>query len=188
MGLRTALLPLALLAAFAAGCGGDDDADGGNGGQEAASSETFERDGFDLTFDYPSDFEERDDIEFSRSAGSGAAATAGVGIDETNVIAVQRFDLDKEVTQGNLDRVQREADALFSQLAGEEVEGEQTRVAELPALEYTIELQDPEDAETRAIAIFDGNVQYLVNCQSTPEGRVRVNAACDLALDTAEVQ
>lgn len=186
MGPRTALLLLALLAALVAGCGGDDDSDDGGDG-EAVGSETFERDGFELTFRYPSDFEERDDIEFSQSAGSGASETAGIGLDETNVIAVQRFDLQNEVTEDNLARVQREADDLFSQLAGQPVEGEETRVAGLPALEYTIELQSPEDAETRAIAIFDGDVQYLLNCQSTPESRNRIAAACDLAVQTAEV-
>lgn len=181
-------MPLALVAVLVAGCGGDDSGDGGDEGGEAVGSETFERDGFDLTFEYPSDFDERDDIEFSRSAGSGAAETAGVGIDEANVIAVQRFDLENEVTQENLDRVQREADALFSQLAGQEVEGKEARVAGLPALEYTIELEDPEDAETRAVAIFDGNVEYLLNCQSTPESRGRIDTACDLALETAAVE
>ena len=104
------------------------------------------------------------------------------------MIVVQRFDLETEVTEGNLDRVKREADALFSQLAGESAEGEETSVAGLPALEYEIDLEDPADAQTRAVAIFDGDVQYLVNCQSTPDGREEIEAACDLALETVEVE
>lgn len=181
---------LALLAVAAAGCGGDDQEEGGEeGGDEgAAATETFQADDIDLTFEYPEDLEQRDDVEFSRSAGNAAAATAGVGLDESNVIAVQRFDLESEVTEDNLDRVKREADTLFSQLAGEAADGEETEVAGLPALEYDLQLEEPADAETRAVAIFDGDVQYLLNCQSTPDGRERIEAACDLALDTLRVE
>jgi hypothetical protein len=184
MTLRLAPLTIALIAVVAVGCGGDDE--GGNGG--AVGTETFESDEIDLTFEYPEDFEQRDDVEFSRSAGSTAAATAAVGLDETNVIAVQRFDLETEVTEDNVARVKREADELFSQLAGEAADGEETEVAGLPALEYDLQLDEPADAETRAVAIFDGDVEYLVNCQSTPEGRQRIEAACERALDTLQVE
>jgi hypothetical protein len=181
---------LALMAIVATGCGGDppdaEEGEGGDGG--AVATQTFESDDIDITFEYPEDLEQRDDIEFSRSAGSAAAATAGVGLDESNVIAVQRFDLQTEVTDNNLARVKREADTLFSQLAGEAADGEETTVGGLPALEYNLQLDEPADAETRAVAIFDGNVQYLLNCQSTPEQRQRIEAACDLALDTLEVE
>jgi hypothetical protein len=189
MTLRPALLILALAALTAVGCGGDGEDEGGDGGGGGAvATETFDSDEIGVTFQYPEDFEQRDDVDFSRSAGSSAAATAGVGLDETNVIAVQRFDLATEVTDGNLARVKREADALFSQLAGEPADGEETEVAGLPALEYDLQLEEPADAETRAVAIFDGSVQYLLNCQSTPDGRQRIDAACERALDTLQVE
>ncbi len=111
-----------------------------------------------------------------------------MGIDETNVIAVQRFDLETEVTKGNLNRVKREADTLFSQLAGDRAEGERTTIAGLPALEYEIDLEEPADASTRAIAIFDGDVEYLMNCQSTPDRAEQISEACDLALETLELE
>lgn len=185
---------LAALLVLAAGCGGDDSDEGAEAAGSdsaapgAASNKTFEVDGIDLTFEYPEDLQQRDDIEFSRSAGSGAAATGGVGIDEANVIAVQRFDLAIEVTEDNLSKVKREADALFGQLAGERVDGERTTIAGLPALDYRIDLEDPADARTRAVAIFDGSTQYLINCQSTPDLEPRINAACKLALDTLEIE
>ncbi len=184
---------LVLLALLAAGCGGDDaDEDSAAGGAPAKPgdplNETFEAEGIDLTFEYPEDLQQRDEIEFSRSAGSAAAATGGVGIDETNLIAIQRFDLGTEVTEGNLNRVKREADTLFSQLAGERADGKRTEIAGLPALEYRIDLEDPADARTRAVAIFDGSVQYLINCQSTPDQAQRIDAACQLALDTLQVE
>ena len=137
------------LALTAAGCGGDDDDSSSRAPAEpgAQSNEQFEADGIDLTFEYPEDLQARDEIEFSRSAGSAATATGGVGIDETNVIAVQRFDLETEVTKDNLNRVKREADTLFSQLAGDRADGERTTIAGLPRLTAVkIDLEEPADA------------------------------------------
>jgi hypothetical protein len=190
MSLRPVTLTLALLALTAVGCGGDDDDSSSAAPAEpgAESNEQFDADGIDLTFEYPEDLQARDEIEFSRSAGSAATATGGVGIDEANVIAVQRFDLETEVTKGNLNRVKREADTLFSQLAGDRADGERTTIAGLPALEYEIDLEEPADASTRAIAIFDGDVEYLMNCQSTPDRAEQIAAACDLALETLELE
>lgn len=191
--LASTLILITLLVAAVVGCGddgasseaggeGDTAGDAGGGGET-----TFEAEGIDLSFRYPRDFETRDDVDFSRSAGTSASETAAVGIDDTNLIAVQRFDLQRAVTEGNFERVQREADALFSQLAGEQVEGLRRRVGGLPALEYQIALEEPPDAETRAITVFDGDAQYLINCQSTPELRDRIDQACDRALFTLEV-
>lgn len=195
MTLRGVLALMLLLALGVLGCGGDDEpddaADSGDetGGEVGGGAEeaTFDVEGFDISFQYPSDFEQRDEVDFSRSAGSSPAETAAVGIDETNLIAVQRFDLESRVSDRNFERVKREADELFSQLAGEPVEGIRRRVAGSAALEYQIPLEQPADAETRAIAVFDGDTEYLFNCQSEPELRERIDAACDRALFTLEI-
>jgi hypothetical protein len=192
------ILLLSLLATLSAGCGEDEEsttgadtaAGGGTAGGQAdpgaGETVTFDQEGFAISFEYPSDFDTSGEVSFERSAGTSPAATAALALDGENLLALQRFDLNVSVTPGNLDRVQGEADALFSQLAGEQLEGERTEVAGLPALEYEIALQDPPEAETRAIAIFDGATEYLLNCQSTPDGRERIEQACELALDTLE--
>lgn len=185
------MLLLALIPALLAGCGGDGEGDGGGesgGGSRVTETATFEDGDFGVTFEYPADFETLDDVTFSRSAGSAADATAAVGLDSDDLLALQRFDLETEVTGDNLRDVRREADTLFSQLSGQQVRGEETRVGGLPALEYDLDLEEPPDAETRAVAIFDGSVQYLLNCQSTPEGRERIRQACRLALDTLSAE
>ncbi len=189
--LLSMLLALSLAAAIIAGCGGDDDEEATTAADETTESTepgVFDQPEFDITFEYPTGFEPLEDISFNRSAGSSAVATAGVGLDETNLIAVQRFDLNTEVTEDNIDAVRPEADELFSQLAGEEVQGKDVEVGGLPALEYEIQLTDPPDAQTRATAIFDGRTQYLLNCQSTPAEADAVEEACDTALDTLETK
>ena len=180
--MSRALYPLAvvaLLAALIGGCGGDSSAEG---------TATFDDPDSGIAFDYPADFEVLEDVSFNRQAGSAAAATAGVGIDGTNLIAVQRFEQDVDITGKDLDEVRPTADMLFSQLAGTEVEGEKVEVGGLPALQYEIELSEPADGRTRATAIFDGETEYLVNCQSSPAEREAIEAACDMALSTLRVR
>lgn len=189
--LLSMLLALALATAIVAGCGGDDDEEATTAADETTETGepgVFDQPEFDITFEYPTDFEPLEDISFNRSAGSSAVATAGVGLDETNLLAVQRFDLNTEVTEDNINAVRPEADELFSQLAGEDVEGKDVKVGGLPGLEYEIQLTDPPDAQTRATAIFDGRTQYLLNCQSTPDQADAVEEACDTALDTLETK
>ena len=41
-------------------------------------------------------------------------------------------------------------------------------------------------AETRLIALFDGDVEYLINCQCTPKRRADIEKACRQVLDTVE--
>lgn len=185
------LLALSLAATIAAGCGdGEETTSTAADDTTAAADEpgVFDEADFDITFEYPSGFEPLEDISFNRSAGSSAVATAGVGLDETNLLAVQRFDLNTEVTKDTIDDVRPEADMLFSQLAGEDVKGKDVEVGGLPALQYEITLSDPPDAETKATAIFDGRTQYLLNCQATPEEAAAVEEACDMALDTLETE
>ena len=192
MKLTRALPSLLAAAALVAGCGGDDEesapAEPAEVEAGAETNETFSEEGFDITFEYPEDFEVLEDVQFSESAGVPAANTTGVGLDGTNLLAVQRFDLNTEVTDQNFDAVKKEADQVFSQAAGEEVTGEETEVAGLPALEYNVTIDETEDIETRAVAIFDGNTEYLLNCQSAAEQREAILAACDLALETYESQ
>jgi len=85
MKLTRTLPALLAAAALVAGCGG--------GAEESSSSEpaavqagaetneTFSEEGFDITFEYPEDFEVLQDVQFSRSAGVEAGATTAVGLD-----------------------------------------------------------------------------------------------------------
>lgn len=172
------LYPLALvvlLATLVAGCG-----DGGG----APGPATFDDPRFDVAFDYPGSFKALENVSFDRQEGSTAVATAGVGIDGSNLIAVQRFDQKTAITDRNLDDVRPQADKLFSELAGMDLKGREVEVGGLPALQYEIDLTEPAGGQTRATAIFDEETEYLINCQSTPSEHQAVAAACDQALGT----
>jgi len=192
MKLTRTLPALLAAAALVAGCGGGDEESSSSEPAAvqagAETNETFSEEGFDITFEYPEDFEVLQDVQFSRSAGVEAGATTAVGLDGTNLVAIQRFDLNMEVSDQNFATVKSEADQVFSQAAGEQVTGEETEVAGLPALEYELTVDEAEDIQTRAVAVFDGNTEYLLNCQSGADQRELILAACDLALETYESQ
>ena len=67
------------------------------------------------------------------------------------------------------------------------LKGEVTSVGGLPALEYeAFDLRRPAKAQSRLLVLFDGVTEYLVNCQSMPDQRKQVEAACDLVKGSLE--
>lgn len=157
-----------------AGCGDDDD-------DELA---TFERDTFPFTFEYPDGFEVTDDVSASQTLGGGADESVAIAMDEDNALIVQRYTLNVEVNQANLGVVKQEADELFQQV-DPEARGVEGEIAGFPSLTYdAVTLTTPEDGESRVINLFEGDQEYLINCQSTPDGRNEIEQACDLAVDT----
>jgi hypothetical protein len=160
-----------------AGCGGDDD---------DSEPATFERDTFPFTFEYPDGFEFTDDVSAERQLGGGDAADEAVAIvmDEDNGLIIERYTLNAEVSQADLGLVKRELDGLIQQLEPDAA-GEEGDLAGFPLLTYAaVAVPGLGDGETRIIALFEGDQEYLIHCQSTPEGREEIEQACDLAVDT----
>lgn len=141
---------------------------------------TFDRGDFGIAFDYPEGFAP---LPAGEPALPGAL-TARIGLDDSNLLSVQRFGVNISVTPDKVAAVQPDLDRLFSELAGEPVEGQAVDVGGLPGLEYRFALAQPPGAQSRSTVIFDGPTQYLLTCQSTPEERATVKAACDMALET----
>lgn len=157
-----------------AGCGGD---------EEPA---TFENDGFPITFEYPGDWEESEDVSIDQELGGQADETIAIGIDDANGIILQRFTLAMEVTEENLDLAEMEFEGLLQSI-DPDVDAEQSEVAGYPALTIDgIALTEPEDGESRFTILFDGDQEYLLNCQSTPEEREAIEAGCDMAVESIE--
>jgi hypothetical protein len=171
---RSAFVVVFALALGVAACGG------GGGGK------TFDVDSIGVTFEYPSDFKPIEDISFAQSAGSDAVARAGVSVDSDNAIIVSRYDLRRTITKDNLAGIKSEADDVISQLAGETVSGREVEYGGLPGYEYTISLTKPANGVSRLLVLFDQATEYLLNCQSTPSKRSKVEDACRKALATLD--
>lgn len=169
------LAAVPLLALLIAGCGGDE-----------GGTTTFSNDAFPLTFEYPSDWNESDDVSIDQELGNAADETIAVGLDDDNAIVLQKFTLSREVTEENLSLAADEFEGLIQSI-DPNAEAEETEVAGYPALEIdSVALTTPEDGESRFTILFDGIDEYLINCQSTPDEREAVDAACDAAIESLE--
>ena len=170
-------MSLIVIAAALAGCGSD-------GGDSAR----FDENGFDITFEYPEEMNEADNVRISSGAGSSAKATAGIGYGEKNtkdVIIVQRYDLNVPIDKANLKRAKAELDPLVAQISPGAPEGDTGQIRGFPSIDYPdLDVRQIDGAKTRLIALFDGDVEYLFNCQSTPKRRTDIAKACRQALDT----
>lgn len=177
--VRSRLLAPLIVASLTVGlgaCGSDDD--------ESEDVATFEQEGYAITFDYPSDWELTTDVEVATQLGGTADESVAVGLDESNGITVERYTLNQEVTEADLDAVQAEFDGLITQ-ADPDATSTTGEIAGLPSVSYQpIQLTEPQDLESRITAVFDGDQEYLLNCQATPEQIETIAAACDQALET----
>jgi hypothetical protein len=168
---KVALILVAL--ALMAGCGSSDD-----------GPKQFDEDDFDITFEYPGDFERTEDVELSQSEGQAEQSIA-FAKSEDNAIFVQRYALNRPVDVEDGEAVREELDEVLGTLAGEPVEGERIEVGELLAFRYEIDqLETPEDGRSTIVAVFDGSTEYFINCQSVPDGREELETACERAIDT----
>jgi hypothetical protein len=178
--MRRALSATVILIASAVAltaCGSDD------GDSDVA---TFEREGYPFTFEYPGDLQASDDLDISTDLGAGADDSFALGLDSDNALILQRFTLNLDVTEENLPEAQREFDRLLSSV-DPDAEGEPGELAGYPSITYdAISLSDPPEGESRLTAFFSGDQEFLINCQSTPEERESIDAACDDALSTIQ--
>lgn len=173
-------LTLLTAVALAAGCGGGGDGDAG--------SQTFDESEFGITFEYPDEFEQEDDITISSSAGGSSTARKGIKLGKYDVIVITRFNLNFAVTEANLARVKPEVDQVVSQAADSKVSGEQIEFGGLPGYEYEFDITEPTDAQSRFVVLFDGKTEYTINCQSTEEKRAELNEGCRMVLETLETK
>lgn len=171
--------PLATVLVVALGISACGDDDGGDNGPQ-----TFEDDAYPFTFEYPSDFEVTEDVNFSVEAGGNLEDNRAVALDEENMLILSRTTLNVTIDESNLELAKDEMDQLFQQIDPESGQGEEGEYAGFLALDYQVSVDTPEDGESRIVSLFDGDQQYTINCQSAPEQREEIEQACQRALDT----
>jgi hypothetical protein len=167
--------PLFAVIVLLAGCGSSPD-----------KPKTFDEEGFAVTFEYPREFERSTDVTIAHSVGP-TAETVALAKSEDNLIAVQRFALNRPVADEDADALREQLDKILGLLAGEPVDGKRIDVGGLVAFRYEIEkLETPEDGRSTIIALFDRATEYVINCQSVPDGRDELERACERVIDTLE--
>jgi hypothetical protein len=171
-GLVAGICALALIA-----CGGDS-RDGG----------TFDQPGLPFTFEYPDGFGVADTLSVDQQLGAAAAAQGAVGLDDDNVILAQLFTLTITIDESNLQVARREIGGLLAQINASP-DLRESKVAGLPALTAEdVAVPSVDEGTSDLTFIFDGDQEYLINCQSTPDHRSEVGEACDLALTSFELK
>jgi hypothetical protein len=170
---RTAFLLAGLALVAVAGCGG-------GGGDE----KTFDVASMGITFEYPVAFKPVTNVTFQNTVGAKPAARAGIQLDDVNAIIVSRYDLKLTITKDNIAKYKREVDNVIGSLAETRVSGREVEYGGLPGYEYVIALKSPVNGRSRMAVLFDRATEYLINCQSTPDKREDVEAACRKAFDS----
>ena len=163
-----------VLALGVAACGG------GSGGARVTGI------GFGITFNMPKQFAIAGSVDIGVSAGAQPAARIAVGIDNDNLIIFSRYDLRITVTKDKLSMVKAEVDKVIAQLAHKPVNGREVEYGGMPGYEYLIALRTPVNGVSRMAVLFDNKIEYLVNCQSTPNHRDDVDSGCQTVLGSLE--
>src|SRR4051794_10375444 len=147
-------------------------------------SSRYEETGFDITWAIPGGFHIAHDLTIAKSAGANAVDQAAVAIDTDNLIIVQRYNLNVGITSDNLSNFKGEVDNVIGNLAGKKVSGHEVEYGGLPGYEYVINVSEPAQGQSRLAVLFDDKVEYLINCQSTPADRDKIEKGCRKVLDS----
>ena len=174
--IRSAAVLAPIVAALALGaCGGDDSGD---------DTQTFENDAYPFTFDYPGSLSESSDVSFSQNLGESAADSVALALDQSNGIILQKSTLNASVTSDNLDAAKQQFDRLVGQI-DHGASGKAGETVGFPSLTYSaVPVASIQDGQSEITFLFDGENEYVINCQSTPDQRDAINSACDEALQT----
>ena len=147
----------------------------------------------DVSFEYPGEWEEFSADAAASSMGSNELWDATVGPDDTNLVNITAYQLKVEVNEDNIADIETELDSVIndvvSQAGGTIASGPtQTTLAGFPAYEYDWEGVDVdgEAKDSRAIFLFNGDLEYFLNCQYAAEFEEDVLAGCQMILDTFE--
>lgn len=142
---------------------------------------------YGINFTYPKDWRTGNaEDNAKQSTANKPVARATIGLDDDNGIFVLRYDLAGTVPSSLPPEVATEVNGIVTQISGQPSVGTPTEIGGLPAIRYEEFplLDDAAKRASRVTFLFDGNAEYEINCQSTPEGRNKVNQGCDQVLAT----
>jgi hypothetical protein len=174
-------MALICLATLAGGCGGSPGEI-----KRPPNAKKFNDPAFAITFYYPKNLKFADNPSIAKVAGgAGSTEARALALDNDNLILVRRLSLNAKITSSNVDSIRGELERAVKSLGASVSSSKKVMYAGLPGYTYDFDLTEPAREGHRLTSLFDGRVQYNVNCQYTTQ-RARVLAACREALDTLE--
>ena len=168
---RPALLLCLLLAAIGtAACGGGEDAP------------KFNDAGAPFAFSYPADLQKVFADTGREIKGLEPTFRVAYGTDETNVVVVATYALQKDVAKVKKTdlavAVERAARALARAMKSDSPKRSKAELGPLPATQYDFATNSG-SLTTRLLYAFQGKTQYFVRCQWDDSGAKAITAACD---------
>ncbi len=172
-----AILLAAAFALAAAGCGGSGD-------------QSFSADGYPFTFNFPSAW------TLTRGAGtddSGGAAlrTVTVALKQPyDQVSISQYKLKKKLpsgANGYQPEVDRVVKRLTREAGGEAGDAKQVKYGDLPGYQYVVSYSSGgQKLQNQLTFLFQGENEFLIGCQSSPDKRDELSDGCKQILESLE--
>jgi len=189
---RFIAVALAAVVVMGAACAKEDSGGSAPSGDDSSATSTYSEN--DVSFEYPSDWEEFPAEAAAASTGSNELWNTTFGPDKTNLVNITAYGLNIEVTEDNVETIEGELDRVIqgvvSEAGGEIADGPtKTTIAGFPA--YTYEWQgvevDGDEKDSNAYFLFAGKTEYFFNCQFSDDTADDVLDGCNQILNSFEV-
>ena len=188
---------ITLLALVFVSCGGDEEnGDSGDGQESEEAVATYSENG--VTFEYPEDWipmqveSQAGTLLWSTSYGPEEFNPGATGV---NYVNVSGYRLAREVKPSDLPKLDRVVGQFVTELAsrtGGEITAGPTATTVAGLDGYEVEVGglslEGETASSRMVFLFQGDLEYFVNCQYNDDAEETILDACDQVLSTFTVE
>lgn len=170
-----ALFAAALTAGALAGCGG--------GGDGAFNTPTYP-----FSFNYPSGWTLTRNAAFNYGSGGAGKRSVSVALKEPyDQVTITQYKLKKTLpagVNGNQAEVDRIVQRLVKQAKGSAGDAKPVKYGGIPGYQYIVEYpgSDTLTLQNKLTFLFQGQNEFQVNCQSSPQNSKALNEGCDQAL------
>lgn len=173
------LLALAAVA-FALAIGGC-----GGGGDQSFSTPTYP-----FSFSYPAGWTLTRGANFSYGSSSEALRSVSVALKEPyDQVTITQYKLKKTLPEG-VNGYQPEVDRIVARLTkqakGSASDGKSVKYGGIPGYQYVVEYPGGNNItlQNKLTFLFQGQNEFQINCQSSPQKREELNKGCDQVLDS----
>jgi hypothetical protein len=155
------------------------------GAASASSSyKTFSSKSFTITFQYPSNWL-TGTVNSQSTAGSSSVAEVALGLDSQDAVIISRYNLTISANAANLPRLQTIVNSVVDQLSGKNLSTKRNVVGGLAALSAP-SFQFKDKLINQFTFVFNGAVEYQINCQSTPANQAEIATGCKEILNSVK--